>query len=435
MKLKRTEVVANLLMALVITLIINFSYLLLLFGTPRNERRPHIPRRNIAYAGEGELSISPDGHGYLIYGGQDSVYVPQQRVRIFKLQEGDVLEVDVNEPRSANGKPSLNRIYKLNGEDFDYNKFHNYPSEAVEMSVQFFFYLVLSFLLISMMMHSSLHQKRSKPTAIIRLIGLCTLFLVGMYLVAPVTDWYSGNIRPNFTHQRWFDATLVLRFSFAAIVSIFYGLLRLQLVRQQKAEMALEQLENESLTARYNQLIGQISPHFFFNSLNSLSMLVREQQNEQALAYIDRLSYSFRYIIQNGQNMLVTLNEELQFAEAFSYQYGIRYADKLFFDFEVDDRYRSWLLPALSLQPLIGNAVKHNTITTNRPLHVTIRVADGWIEVKNPIRPKLESEPSTGIGLQNLKNRWQLITGLDIDIINDGTHFTVRMPLLKPQQQ
>lgn len=431
MKLKRTDLAANLLMAIAITLIVNFSYLLVLFGTTNNEWRPRIPCPNMEHPGEGVLTVSPDGHGYLVYEERDSVYVTQQRIRWFKLHEGDVLEVDVNAPRREGAKPSMNRIYKLNGEDFDYNKFFKYPTEMLEMSVQFVFYLILSFLLISLMMHSSLLQHKYTTYAVVRLVLLCTVVVVGMYLMAPVTDWYSGNIRPNFTHQRWFDATLVLKFSFTAIVSIFYGWLRLLVARQQGIEMEIEQLKNESLTARYNVLVGQISPHFFFNSLNSLSMLVREQQHEQALNYIDRLSYSFRYIIQNGQNMLVTLDEELQFAEAFSYQYGIRYADKLFFDFEIDDRYRQWQLPALSLQPLIGNAVKHNTITKNRPLRVTIRVADGWLEVSNPIAPKLESEPSTGIGLQNLQNRWRLIVGVEIEIINDGKHFTVRLPLQK----
>lgn len=432
MKLKRPDILANLLMATAISLIVNFSYLLLLFGTPHNERRPHIPQPNIEWPGEGELSLSPDGHGYLIYADRDSVYVPQQRVRWFKLHDGDVMVVDVNQPRREGAHPSLNRIYHLNGEEFDYNKFLNTPSELLEISVQFLFYLVLSYLLIALMMHSSLRLNRHyPPKALIRLVVLSTLFIVFMFFMAPMTDWYTGNIRPNFTHQRWFDSTLVLRFTFAATISIFYGWLRLLIARKQFADMEIEQLKNESLTTRYNMLVGQISPHFFFNSLNSLSMLVREQKSEQALNYIDRLSYSFRYIIQNGQNMLVPLSEELKFAEAFSYQYGIRYADKLFFDFEIDDRYREWQLPALTLQPLIGNAVKHNTITKNKPLRVTIRVADGWLEVSNPIMPKLDPEPSTGIGLQNLQNRWRLIVGVELEIVNDGKTFTVRMPLQK----
>ena len=197
--------------------------------------------------------------------------------------------------------------------------------------------------------------------------------------------------------------------------------------------MQLEQLKNESLTSKYNMLMGQISPHFFFNSLNSLSMLVRDKQTDTSLRYIEQLSYTFRYIIQNGQNTLIPLSEELNFAEAYSYQYCIRYADKLFFDFQIEERYRMWLLPALSLQPLIGNAVKHNTITRSKPLHVTIRTtADGWLEISNPIAPKLEAEPSTGIGLENLQNRWRLITGHEIEILNDGAIFTVRLPLQPP---
>lgn len=130
---------------------------------------------------------------------------------------------------------------------------------------------------------------------------------------------------------------------------------------------------------------------------------------------------------------MIPLNEELKFAEAYSYQYSIRYADKLFFDFQIEDRFRSWSLPALSLQPLIGNAVKHNTITKSKPLRVTIRTTvDGCLEIFNPIAPKLEPEPSTGIGLENLTNRWRLITGQEIEVVNDGHTFMVRMPLQPP---
>ncbi|MBR0331663.1 MAG: termination factor Rho, partial [Alistipes sp.] len=100
---------------------------------------------------------------------------------------------------------------------------------------------------------------------------------------------------------------------------------------------------------------------------------------------------------------------------------------------DVDPKFLSWTLPALSLQPLIGNAVKHNTITKNKPLRVSIRTTeDGWLEISNPIAPKLEAEPSTGIGLENLRKRWRLITDCDIVVENDGKTFLVRLPLQKP---
>lgn len=433
MKLKRPDHVVNLLVAIAITLVINFSHLHFFFGQPGNEWRPHIPHPETEYPGEGVLSVSADGHGYLIYAGRDSVYVPLQRVRWFKLHDGDVMEIDVRAPHQRGGHPQLNRIYRLNDEEFDYNQFFNTPSEVTDISWQLIFYFALSFILITMVMRMMINR----PFSTLRLMAVASLVLVVlvvMFLVAPVADWYSGNIRPNFTHQRMFDSMVIMKCSYTAIVSILYVWIRLLMRRQQAVEMKIEHLQNESLAAQYNLLVGQISPHFFFNSLNSLAMLVREQQNEQAIRYIEQLSYSFRYIIQNGQNRLVPLSDELRFAESFSYQYSIRYADKLFFDFEIDDRYQRWLLPALSLQPLIGNAVKHNTITKNRPLRVLIRVKDGVLEVRNPIIPKIEPEPSTGIGLKNLRNRWRLITGRDIEIINDGATFTVRLQLQNPDR-
>ena len=236
----------------------------------------------------------------------------------------------------------------------------------------------------------------------------------------------------NFMGGRMFDYMLLLKCSFAVVVSLLYSRIYVLISQRQAVVVENERLKNENLTTRYNMLVGQINPHFFFNSLNSLAMLVREKHDEKALTYIDQLSYTFRYIIQNGQSTLMTLGEELKFAEAYSYLFKIRYADKLFFDIAVDARYFDWRLPALSLQPLIGNAVKHNTITRSNPLHVSIRVENGILEVSNPRRPKLEPEPSTGIGLENLRNRWHLITGRDIEIIDTDKEFVVRMPLQKP---
>ena len=340
--------------------------------------------------------------------------------------------VDVNPPRGDGAHPSLNRIYELNGETFDYSKYFNVPSQALEISVQFLFYFLCSYLLLRILLRS--HERSLATADRVRAVALVLLVIVAMFMLAPVTNPRSGTIRPNCMLKHMFDAVLLLKCSFTVIVSLLYGWLRRLVRRQQAVEMEIEQLKNESLTARYDMLVGQISPHFFFNSLNSLSMLVRDGRQEQALDYIEQLSYCFRYILQNSQNTLIPLSEELKFAEAFTYQYGIRYADKLFFDFAIDDRYLDWRLPALSLQPLLGNTVKHNTITKSRPLHVSIRTNDGRLEISNPIVPKLDPEPSTGIGLKNLETRWRLITGRQIEILNDGRTFTVRLPLLTPEK-
>ena len=219
-------------------------------------------------------------------------------------------------------------------------------------------------------------------------------------------------------------------YSYRADIEFVTGLANHFAMQIKLSEM--EKQKEELRKAELRTLQSQINPHFLFNSLNSLAMLVREKHDDKALTYIDQLSYTFRYIIQNGQSTLMTLDEELKFIEAYSYLFEIRYADKLFFDIDVDDKYRSWTLPALSLQPLIGNAVKHNTITRSKPFHISIRTEQGWLVVANPKVPKIEPEPSTGIGLENLRNRWHLITGRDIEIIDTDKEFVVRMPLQKP---
>lgn len=433
-KFRKTDTLINLLAAVTISIVINFSYMMLLFGDERSEWRPNIPGRNIEYPGEGTLSLSSDGHGYLVYPSGDSVYMPQQRVRWYRLADGDRMVVDVNAPRKSGGHYWLNRIFEVNGEEFDYNTFYNYPSRSTEVITQMLFYTLLSYLLINLVQRIVRRRKYDRLSIFLAVLLAVTVTVL-MYFAAPVIDWYEGRVRLNFTRSNIFDSYLILKCSLAFSVSILFAWVRLLVYRQQHINVEVEKLKNESLSAQYNVLVGQISPHFFFNSLNSLSMLVREKESDKALRYIDQLSYTFRYIIQNGQNTLTPLSEEMKFAEAFSYQYSIRYADKLFFDFDVEEKFMTWLLPALSLQPLIGNAVKHNTITKNKPLRVTIRTTeDGWLEISNPIAPKLEAEPSTGIGLENLRKRWRLITDCDIVVENEGKTFLVRLPLQKPAQ-
>jgi LytS/YehU family sensor histidine kinase len=161
-------------------------------------------------------------------------------------------------------------------------------------------------------------------------------------------------------------------------------------------------------------------------------MLIREGKTDKALDYTDQLSYTFRYILQNGQNTTTTLAEEIGFARAYGELFKVRYADKLFIDIDIDEALNSYTLPALSLQPLIGNAVKHNTITRKQPFTISIRTEGDMLVVSNRKAPKLDPEPSTGIGLKNLSSRWQLITGQDIEICENDEEFTVRMPLQKP---
>ena len=427
---KYSDLILNLLVALAVSLVVNFSYVLLLIVDQKSDGQPRPAKASVIARGEeGMLRVSPDGHGYIVYENGDSVYVMMQRIYRMNLKDGDRLVANLAAPRRHGAHPVMTELRMRNGEEFDYSTLFNRPSKTTELALQLFYYLVVSFIMLSILTSV---RRRYTPGRFVRHCIWCVLAAAALYMVAPVTEWRSGRIMLNCMGDHIFDYMLLLKCSFAVAVSMLYGWVYVLNSKQQAVVMENERLKNENLTTRYNMLVGQINPHFFFNSLNSLAMLVREKHDDKALTYIDQLSYTFRYIIQNGQSTLMTLDEELKFIEAYSYLFEIRYADKLFFDIDVDDKYRSWTLPALSLQPLIGNAVKHNTITRSKPFHISIRTEQGWLVVANPKVPKIEPEPSTGIGLENLRNRWHLITGRDIEIIDTDKEFVVRMPLQKP---
>ena len=427
---KYSDLILNLLVALAVSLVVNFSYVLLLIVDQKSDGQPRPAKASVIARGEeGTLRVSPDGHGYIVYENGDSVYVMMQRIYRMNLKDGDRLVANLAAPRRHGAHPVMTELRMRNGEEFDYSTLFNRPSKTTELALQLFYYLVVSFIMLSILTSV---RRRYTPGRFVRHCIWCVLAAAALYMVAPVTEWRSGRIMLNCMGDHIFDYMLLLKCSFAVAVSMLYGWVYVLNSKQQAVVMENERLKNENLTTRYNMLVGQINPHFFFNSLNSLAMLVREKHDDKALTYIDQLSYTFRYIIQNGQSTLMTLDEELKFIEAYSYLFEIRYADKLFFDIDVDDKYRSWTLPALSLQPLIGNAVKHNTITRSKPFHISIRTEQGWLVVANPKVPNIEPDPSTGIGLENLRNRWHLITGRDIEIIDTDKEFVVRMPLQKP---
>ena len=419
-----------LLVALAVSLVVNFSYLLLLL-VENQDNRHNQQRNEVLIECQGELKISPDGHGYLIYlnGSKvDSLYLPDRRINWLKVEDGDILRVTAQEV--SKGKPRVRSILMRNGEEYNEAELYHRPSQGVTIGVQILYYLALSFLLITLMISGGERRGYTLKFLVVRMLWAMLLTAV-LYMVAPVQKWRTGEIMLNFRSGQMMDYVVLLRVTFTFVVSVLYGYIYGLMKKGQSMALENEHLKNENLTSRYNMLVSQVNPHFFFNSLNSLSMLVREQKNELALTYIDQLSYAFRYILQNSQSMLVKLDDELRFAEAYSYLFKTRYADKLFFEFKIDDSVRGYLLPSLTLQPLMGNAVKHNTITRSQPLCVTIRTEGEYLIIENPNRPKLSPEPGTGIGLENLNNRWELITGNPIEIISTEEKFMVKLHLQK----
>ena len=202
--------------------------------------------------------------------------------------------------------------------------------------------------------------------------------------------------------------------------------------RQQKILLENQQLKLENILSQYESLKSQLNPHMLFNSLNTLRSLIREEP-VKAQNYTQELSNVLRYMLQVNDSQRTTLAEELEFINSFTFLLEMRYEDNLIFEIKTDKKYNSYLLPPMSLQVLIENAVKHNEISDRHPLKVSVTTTeDAVLHVCNPIQPKLTSTTGTGIGLDNLIKRYRLLFDKDITIDNTENMFCVSIPLINP---
>lgn len=189
----------------------------------------------------------------------------------------------------------------------------------------------------------------------------------------------------------------------------------------------LEKLRNEHLSMQFESLKNQLNPHFLFNSLNALSSLVYDDQSK-AVSFIRKLSDVYRYVLEHREKEIVPLQDELAFAKSYLFLQKIRFSENISARIHEDapeDRY----LPPMALQLLLENAVKHNVVSKDFPLMISVEVQKDSLIVKNTIREK-KVKDSTGIGLNNLKERYRFLTDKEVEVRVEQGLFRVQIPLL-----
>lgn len=191
-----------------------------------------------------------------------------------------------------------------------------------------------------------------------------------------------------------------------------------------------EELKNQQVRTQFEVLQNQMSPHFLFNSLNTLATLISEDQ-KIATEFTQKLSEVYRYILANKEKELVYLEEELEFARAYLYLLKMRFPENLFVEFSIDPIYLKQYIAPLTIQMLVENAVKHNIISKANPLYIEVYVDNGKsIVVKNNFQIKKVIEKSTKTGLANIRNRYKYFGNKEIDIITTAHNFLVAIPLI-----
>jgi two-component system, LytTR family, sensor kinase len=190
-----------------------------------------------------------------------------------------------------------------------------------------------------------------------------------------------------------------------------------------------EALARENVQSQLEVLKNQLDPHFLFNSLNTLAALI-EDENIPAQTYLEQLSDVYRYVLVSREKNTVTLEEEMAFLNAYIYLNKMRFRDNLDVETTVDEAaYRQHVAP-LSLQMLVENAIKHNVVSRDNPLKIKIFQENNYLNIVNNLQEKTTFEKSTKVGLQNIINRYRLLTDRQVEVLTSDWNFTVRIPLI-----
>lgn len=243
-----------------------------------------------------------------------------------------------------------------------------------------------------------------------------------------LTGWYHVFAAGKVKWDIVFTATLIIMICVLFITHVYETVF---LVRESESEMVRNaQLERAKVQAELEALKNQIDPHFIFNSLNTLSHLIEEKPSK-AKQFNDHLADVYRYILQNKSRDLVFLSEEINFITDYFSLLKIRFENAVQLTIDVrKEQFDKYLIPPISLQVLIENAIKHNEFSESNPLNISISFHDGELMVRNATNKKLVRKPSSKIGLQNLNERYKLTTDKAIVVFDQHVEFIVKLPVL-----
>lgn len=311
-------------------------------------------------------------------------------------------------------------------------------SSSNEFLEDFLFYQLYAFVLgySNMFFFDYMEKKDWKANDTIKrialgMIGSVVITLIGLFILRVVTsvfyygvtfkDFIANEGIRNYQFGLWVTLTIVVIFH----VAYFYN-------RYQKNKIKEQKVIAGTASAKFDALKNQLDPHFLFNSLNVLTSLI-EENPDSAQKFTTSLSKVYRYVLEQKNKDLVTVDEELDFARTYMSLLKMRFEDSIVFEIpEKANDPESKVVP-LSLQLLLENAVKHNMVTTSKPLHIKIYEHNGNLVVENNLQTKQIVKKSSGVGLENIKQRYQLLTTRTVNINQQAGSFAVAIPMLTKQ--
>ena len=212
------------------------------------------------------------------------------------------------------------------------------------------------------------------------------------------------------------------------IIAIYESIYFMNELRKSVEEK--EMLKRESLNAELNALKTQVNPHFLFNNLNTLSSVIPENP-KLAVDFVQQLSKLYRHILELKDEQTIPLQEELDVLKAYAFLLQTRFGSNLDVIINVPDEKLNKRIVPLSLQLLMENAIKHNIVSSDKPLTIEVFALNGKLVVSNNLQKKNQVIESTGIGLDNIRNRYKLLGDGKVEVTENASSFTVSIPLIE----
>lgn len=318
-----------------------------------------------------------------------------------------------------------------------YNDGFNFNS-TTDFLINFGYFQLYAFVLgyVNMAFFDFFQKHLIKNTGTIKrivygIIGSTIVTLIALFVLRVCISVFIYDISFDafLARESWSNYSFGLWITLS-IVSVFYAIFFYN--RFQKNKIKEQKFIAGTANAQFDALKNQLDPHFLFNSLNVLTSLI-EENPDSAQKFTTSLSKVYRYVLEQKNKDLVTVDEELAFAKLYMSLLKMRFEDSIIFEIpERASNPNSKVVP-LSLQLLLENAVKHNMVTTTKPLHIKIYEDGKFLVVMNNLQPKQIVKKSSGVGLENIKQRYNLLSDKKVIINQRAKDFAVAIPMLTKQ--
>lgn len=294
-----------------------------------------------------------------------------------------------------------------------------------ESAMVIFLQTIISWFIIQIILQNKEIKRPFQKALLAIFLSIIFTILIQLFAVK-VVDWQLLKFQRVTTFKQIVFITVLRGFLTSGFLFFIAYLLYIS-GEAERLKKEAEIIKKENLEARLLVLQQQINPHFLFNALNTLHSISPDREVKR---YVVNFSNVFRYQFNSNLNALASLEDELDFANAYLHIMKERFEDGLSIKINIPERYFYRKIPAVTLQMLIENAIKHNIVSEEFPLKLNLYIENEMLVVSNNVQPKESLEPSTGIGLRNIDERYQLLSEKSIQINVDEAIFSVQLPLL-----